>query len=94
MSDLEASLTYELERHGEGNINKSHPIDAPADDQWEPLSGITQSEHRFALEVNYTTVGCYSFTVEVAQIWMRNKGNQAGVDESGREIRLKALYRF
>ena len=91
---LESVLTYELERHGEGNVNKPHPPDAPEDDLWTPLSGITQSEHRITLGMNYTAIGRYSFVGGLTQIWMRNMGNRTGVNEGGQEIKLKALYRF
>ena len=91
---LASALTYELERHGEGNVDKPHSPGAPRDDRWTPLSGITQSEHRITLGVNYTAIGRYSFAGDVTQVWMGNKKNRAGVNESGREIRLKTLYRF
>ena len=44
---LETFFGYELERHGQGTIDKNHPTDAPKDDVWTPLSGLTESEHRF-----------------------------------------------
>ena len=91
---LESTLTYELERHGEGDVDKPHPLDAPADDRWTPLSGITQSEHGITFGINYTAIGRYSFAVDFRQIWVRNLGNQAGINETGREIRVKALHRF
>ena len=91
---LASALTYELERHGEGNVDKPRSPGAPRDDRWTPLSGITQSEHRITLGVNYTAIGRYSFAGDVTQVWMGNKKNRAGVNESGREIRLKTLYRF
>ena len=91
---LEAALTYELERHGEGNVDKPHPPDAPADDRWTPLSGLTQSEHAIILGVNYTAIGRYSFAADFTQIWLRHMGNKAGVNETGQEIKMQALYRF
>ncbi|MCZ6680328.1 MAG: hypothetical protein O7E52_24115 [Candidatus Poribacteria bacterium] len=91
---LETALVYELERHGEGNVDKAHPLDAPADDQWTPLSGITQSQHGITLGVNYTAIGRYSIAADFTQIWLRNMGNQVGVNENGNEVKVKALYRF
>ena len=91
---LESALTYELERHGEGSVDKPHPANAPGDARWVPLSGITQSEHRLTLGVNYTAIGRYSFAGEFTQVWVENKKNKAGVNESGREIGLKTSYRF
>ena len=92
--EIESVLTYELERHGEGNVNKPHPPDAPREDLWTPLSGITQSEHRIALGLSYTAIGRYSFVGDLTQIWMRNMGNRLEMNENGQEIKLRALYRF
>jgi hypothetical protein len=91
---LESKLTYELERHGEGNVDKPHPLDAPAGDRWKPLSGITQSQHGITLGVNYTAIGQYTLAVDFTQIWMRNMGHQVGVNKIGHEVKVKALYRF
>lgn len=91
---LETVFGYELERHGEGNIDKNHPPDAPRDDVWTPLSGITESEHRLKIGFNWVTIGHYSFYGEWARIWRRNLENRQDVHETGNEIQAKALYRF
>lgn len=91
---LETVFGYELERHGQGNIDKNHPPDAPRDDVWTPLSGITQSEHRIKIGFNWVTIGHYSFYGEWARIWRRNIENRQDVHETGNEIQAKALYRF
>ncbi len=91
---LETVFTYELERHGSGDIDKRHPEDAPADDVWTPLSGVTQSEHRLKVGANWVTIGHYSLYAEWARVWRRNIGNRRDVHESGNEIQAKALLRF
>lgn len=91
---LETVFGYELERHGQGNIDKNHSPDAPKDDVWTPLSGITQSEHRLKIGFNWVTIGHYSFYGEWARIWRRNIENRQDVHETGNEIQAKALYRF
>ena len=91
---LETVFSYELERHGEGDIDKRHPPDAPKDDVWTPLSGITQSEHRLKVGFNWVAIGHYSLYAEWARVWRRNLGNRQGVHENGNEIQAKALYRF
>ena len=91
---LESVFTYDLERHGSGDINKRHPADAPADDVWTPLSGITESEHRLKVGVNWVSIGHYSLYAEWARIWRRNVGNRRDVHESGNEIQASVLYRF
>ena len=91
---LESVFTYDLERHGSGDINKRHPADAPADDVWTPLSGITESEHRLKVGVNWVSIGHYSLYAEWARIWRRNVGNRQDIHESGNEIQASVLYRF
>ena len=91
---LETVFGYELERHGTGNIDKHHPIDAPKDDVWTPLSGITQSEHRLSVEANWVVIGHYSLYAEWVRVWRRNLGNRQDVHENANEIEAKFLYRF
>ena len=91
---LETVLGYELERHGQGNIDKNHPADAPKDDVWTPLSGITDSEHRLRIGFNWVNIGDYSFYCEWNRIWRRNKGNREGIHETGNEIQAKVLIRI
>lgn len=91
---LETVLGYELERHGQGHIDKNHPADAPKDDVWTPLSGITESEHRLRIGFNWVNIGDYSFYGEWNRIWRRNIGNRDGVHETGNEIQAKMLFRI
>ena len=91
---LETVFGYELERHGEGDVDISHPPDAPKDDVWTPLSGITHSEHRLKIGFNWVDLGRYSIYGEWSRVWRRNVGNKQDMNESGNEIEAKALYRF
>ncbi len=91
---LETVFGYELERHGQGDIDKNHPADAPKDDVWTPLSGITESEHRLKIGFNWVNIGDYSIYGEWVRIWRRNYGNRLDVHETGNEIQAKALVRF
>ena len=91
---LETVFGYELERHGEGDVDIAHSPDAPKDDVWTPLSGITESEHRFKIGFNWVDIGHYSFYGEWSRVWRRNVGNTKELNESGNEIEAKVLYRF
>ena len=91
---LETTFGYELERHGSGNIDKEHPADAPKDDVWTPLSGVTESEHRLSVGANWVVIGHYSLYAEWARVWRRNLGNRPEVRENANEIEAKFLYRF
>ena len=91
---LETVFSYELERHGTGNIDKHHPTNAPKDDVWTPLSGITQNEHRLSVGANWIVIGHYSLYAEWVRVWRQNLGNRQGVHENANEIEAKFLYRF
>ena len=91
---LETVFGYELERHGTGNIDKEHPPDAPKDDVWTPLSGVTQSEHRLSVGANWVVIGRYSIYVEWARVWRQNLGNRPDVHEDANEIEAKFLSRI
>ena len=91
---LETTFGYELERHGSGGIDKQHPVDAPKDDVWTPLSGVTESEHRLSVGANWVIIGHYSLYAEWARVWRRNLGNRRDVRENANEIEAKFLYRF
>ena len=91
---LETVFGYELERHGSGNIDKEHPADAPKDDIWTPLSGITQSEHRLSVGANWVVIGKYSLYAEWARVWRRNLGNRWDIYENANEIEAKFLTRI
>lgn len=91
---LETVFGYELERHGSGNIDKPHPADAPKDDVWTPLSGITQSEHRLSVGANWLVIGKYSLYAEWTRVWRRNLGNRWDVYENANEIEAKILSRI
>ncbi len=91
---LETVFGYELERHGEGDVDISHSPDAPKDDVWTPLSGITESEHRLNIGFNWVNIGRYSLYGEWSRVWRRNVGNRQDLNESGNEIEAKVLYRF
>ena len=91
---LETVFGYELERHGSGNIDKEHPADAPKDDTWTPLSGITQSEHRLSVGANWVVIGKYSLYAEWTRVWRRNLGNRWDVYENANEIEAKFLTRI
>ena len=95
---LETVFGYELERHGSGDIDKEHPADAPKDDVWMPLSGITQSDYRLSIGANWVVIGSYigsySIYAEWARVWQRNVGNRTDVHENANEIEAKFLYRW
>jgi len=87
-------LEYQLERHGEGNVNKPHPQGAPDDDEWEFLSGVTESTHSICLCASYNLIGKYSVAWEYTHFWIQNALNQDGVNDTNNQVLLSGQYRF
>ena len=90
------SLGYELERHGEGNVNKHHEgkKDARDNDEWEFLSGVTESTHSIIIGASYNLIGKYSAALEYTHSWIKNTSNQSGVNENNNQFLLSGQYRF
>jgi len=95
-ADIAASLTYELERHGEGNVNKPHEGNKGAsdNDEWEFLSGVAESTHSICLGVSYNSIGKCSLALEYTHFWIKNADNQTGVNKTKDQVILSGQYRF
>ena len=94
-ANLTMSLSYELERHGEGDVNKPHEgSGAPDDEEWEFLSGVTQSTSSLSLSLSYTSVEKAFAGVEYTYSWTKNLNNQLGVDGTAQQLIFSGSYRF
>ena len=91
---ITATLTYELERHGEGRVTRPHPQDAPREDKWEFLSGIAETTHSVSINARHHTVGRFLLDGEYTFSHISNLNNQEGLDDNRQEIKLTGLYRF
>ena len=91
---LQASLTYELERQGEGDVNKPHPSDAPDDDEWEFLSGIREITRSFSIGLSYLSIGNYFVDAEYTYSRIKNVAHELNADESRHQAVIEAGYRF
>jgi len=103
---VSASLTYELERHGEGDVTKKHPLDGepetegvpvkgvPVNKNWEFLSGVTESTHNLSVAFEYYTIGKYSAKAEYTFSFKKNAGHQLSVNENGQKFIFNGCYRF
>ena len=90
------SMGYELERHGEGNVNKPHEGQKGTrdDDEWEFLSGVTESTHSIILSASYNLIGKYSVALEYTHTWIKNTNHQVGVNDTNNQVLLSGQYRF
>jgi len=88
------AMGYELQRHGEGDVNKPHPTDAPRDDEWEFLSGVTESTNSLSLGLSYATIGRYFADLKYTVSWVRNAQNKLSENSTRHQFILNGSYRF
>ena len=91
---LQMAVSYELERHGEGNVNEPHSKDAPWEEEWEFLSGITESNSSLSLGFSYTSLGKYFTNIEYIYSRIKNAENQHGVNRTTQQLIISGSYRF
>ena len=91
---LSFSLSYELERHGEGDVKKLHPKDAPNDEYWEFLSGTTESTSSLSLSISYTSPAKYFANIEYTYSRIKNAEHQRGKNQTAQQLILRGCYRF
>jgi hypothetical protein len=92
--DFHTSVSFELKRHGEGNVNKPHPQDAPFEEEWEFLSGITESISSVSLSLSYTSVGRYLAELAYTLSRVKNVDNQLNRNATEHQLVLQGNYRF
>jgi hypothetical protein len=91
---LRVAISYELERHGEGNVNKPHPKNAPTDEEWEFLSGVTESTNSLSLGFSYAVIGRYFADLKYTTSWVKNVSNKLGENSTRHQFILEGSYRF
>ncbi|MFQ6039933.1 MAG: capsule assembly Wzi family protein, partial [Candidatus Poribacteria bacterium] len=91
---LRMSIGYELERHGEGDVNKPHPTDAPRDDEWKFLSGVTESTNSISIGLSYAVVGRYFADLKYTVSWVKNVSNKLNENSTRHQFILNGSYRF
>ena len=91
---LQMAMSYELERHGEGNVNKPHPQDAPWEEEWEFLSGVTESTNSLSLGLFYATIGRYFADLKYTVSWVKNLQNKLNENSTRHQLILNGSYRF
>jgi hypothetical protein len=89
---IQANLAYELLRHGESNVENSHQPNDP--EEWEFLSGITESTHSLSLNLSYFSIGNYSFSANYNHSLIKNSKHQLSVNDSKQQLIIEAKYLF
>ena len=91
---LSLSLSYELERHGEGDVNNPHPENAQNDEEWEFLSGTTESTSALSLSISYTSPAKYFANIEYTYSRIKKAEHQRGKNQTAQQLILRGCYRF
>ena len=91
---LSAGIGYEMERHGEQDVNIPHATTAPVDEEWEFLSGLAEKSHKFPINIRYNLLGNYLLEGTYIYEKIRNRNHIQGKNLSQKELSINALYRF
>ena len=91
---LNLSLSYNQERHGEGQIGISLPSDPVIANENIFLSGIIEKQQAYQAELSYNISPQWEFSV--GAIWenIKNKDNNIGVDEKNTYLQMELIYQF
>jgi len=91
---LNLSLSYNQERHGEGQIGIPLPSDPMIANENIFLSGIIEKQQAYQAKLSYTISPRWEFSV--GAIWenIKNKDNNIGVDEKNTYLKMELNYQF
>jgi hypothetical protein len=91
---LNLSLSYNQERHGEGQIGIPLPSDPVIANENIFLSGIIEKQQAYQAKLSYTMSPQWEFSL--GAIWenIKNKDNNIGVDEKNTYLQIELEYRW
>ncbi|MBA7566224.1 hypothetical protein ES708_07912 [subsurface metagenome] len=91
---LNLSLSYNQERHGEGQTEIPLPSDPMIANENIFLSGIIEKQQAYQAQLSYTISHQWEFSV--GAIWenIKNKDNNIGVDEKNTYLQIELNYQF
>ena len=87
---LSFGLTYELERHGEGGMNKLEP--PLGETEWKFLSGITERRDTVGLRLSYGSIGRYLVLASYEYASARNVENKPDENSSSHIVQLMCSF--
>ena len=91
---MSTTVSYEMERQGEQDINQPHPRSAPVVDKWEFLSGITELRRGFSIAEQYSVFGNVIVKGKYTYWRISNLAHQRGKQDNSQELTVTSLYRF
>jgi hypothetical protein len=91
---LNLSLSYNQERHGEGQIGRPLPSDPAIANENIFLSGIIEKQRAYQAKLSYTISPQWEFSVSAIWENIKNKDNNIGVDEKNTYLQIELEYQF
>jgi hypothetical protein len=91
---LNLSLSYNQERHGEGQIGIPLPSDPVIANENIFLSGIIEKQRAYQAKLSYTISPQWEFSVSAIWENIKNKDNNIGVDEKNTYLQIELEYQF
>lgn len=88
------SLSYNQERHGEGQTGIPLPSDPVIANENIFLSGIIEKKQAYQAEVSYTISPQWEFSAGVTWESIKNKDNNMGVNEKNTYFQMELNYQF
>jgi len=88
------SLSYNQERHGEGQTGIPLPSDPVIANENIFLSGIIEKQHAYQAEISYTMSPQWEFSAGVTWESIKNKENNIGVDEKNIYFQMELNYQW
>jgi len=88
------SLSYNQERHGEGQIGIPLPSDPVIANENIFLSGIIEKQQAYQTELSYTISPQWEFSAGVTWENIKNKDNNLGVNENNAYFQMELNYQF
>jgi len=91
---LNLSLSYNQERHGEGQAGIPLPSDPVIANEDIFLSGIIEKQQAYQAQLSYTISLQWEILASITQENIKNKDNNIGVDEKNAYFQMKLEYQF
>ena len=91
---LNLSLSYNQERHGEGQTGMPLPSDSVIANENIFLSGIIEKQQAYQAELFYTMSPQWEFSVGLIWENIKNKDNNIGVDEKNTYLQMELEYQW
>ncbi|MBU4227682.1 MAG: capsule assembly Wzi family protein [Candidatus Atribacteria bacterium] len=92
--EFNLSLSYNHQRHGEGQVGTSLPSDPIIANENIFLSGIIEKQQAYQAEISYTMSPQWVLSVSATLENIKNKDNTVGENENNTYFQLELNYQF